>query len=68
MPGSKHIYLGLYESEDEAARVCPALTHCRCVRLPVCVPAYPAALQLTSWHHSLCCEHACFWVETWAGG
>lgn len=24
MPGSKHIYLGLYASEDEAAKVWPA--------------------------------------------
>ena len=63
MPGSKHIYLGLYESEDEAARVCPALIHCKCMQLPVYILAYPAALHLVSWHHSLCYKHAFLGVD-----
>ena len=51
MPGSKHIYLGLYESEDQAAKVCIlhtlAADACRLSRCPPCLSTF-CSIRLAS--------------------
>lgn len=46
VPGSKHIYLGLYESEDEAARVCllDSRTAHTCIPYSQSCPSIPSSI------------------------
>ncbi len=51
MPGSKHIYLGLYESEDQAAKVCDLHTSATITCSPcccLCCPSTSGSMHLVS--------------------